>query len=83
MCLQKRRRIILTMRDQQILTEEELAVMRRGRNAKAGSVPKNTDVTTYKYSSGIRSGSRVFTFIGDRQERLAELIERRFDSWRT
>ena len=26
------------------LTEEELAVVRRGRNAKSGSVPKNTDV---------------------------------------
>ena len=29
--------------------------MRRGRNAKSGSVPKNTDVVTYKYSSGFEA----------------------------
>ncbi|PIC74397.1 ribonuclease III [Sporosarcina sp. P26b] len=67
-------RIILTMRDQQILTEEELAVMRRGRNAKAGSVPKNTDVTTYNYSSAFEAVLGYVHLLG-RQERLAELIE--------
>jgi len=67
-------RIILTMKDQQILTEEELAVMRRGRNAKAGSVPKNTDVTTYNYSSAFEAVLGYVHLLG-RQERLAELIE--------
>lgn len=36
---------------EEFLTEEELAVMRRGRNAKSGSVPKNTDVQTYNFST--------------------------------
>ncbi|PID16038.1 ribonuclease III [Sporosarcina sp. P34] len=67
-------RIILTMRDQQLLTEEELTVMRRGRNAKAGSVPKNTDVTTYNYSSAFEA-VLGYVHLLDRQERLAELIE--------
>lgn len=37
------------------LTDEELAVIRRGRNAKSGSVPKNTSVATYKYSTGFEA----------------------------
>ena len=43
------------MMDEDFLTEEELAVFRRGRNAKSGSVPKNTDVRTYRNSSGFEA----------------------------
>ncbi|ARD49680.1 ribonuclease III [Sporosarcina sp. P37] len=67
-------RIILTMKEQQLLTDEEQAVMRRGRNAKAGSVPKNTDVTTYNYSSAFEA-VLGYVYLLDRQERLAELIK--------
>ena len=66
--------IILTMKEQNFLTEEEQAVMRRGRNAKAGSVPKNTDVTTYNYSSAFEA-VLGYVYLLDRQERLTELIE--------
>ncbi|WP_332649129.1 Mini-ribonuclease 3 [Lysinibacillus sp. 54212] len=41
--------------DEDFLTEEELAVFRRGRNAKSGTVPKNTDVQTYRNSSGFEA----------------------------
>jgi ribonuclease-3 family protein len=37
------------------LTEEEMAVMRRGRNAKSGTVPKNADVVDYRHSTGFES----------------------------
>ncbi|MBM7634688.1 Mini-ribonuclease 3 [Geomicrobium sediminis] len=37
------------------LTEEEEAIVRRGRNAKSGSLPKNTDVQTYRYSTGFEA----------------------------
>ena len=43
------------MVEKDFLTEEELAVMRRGRNAKSGSVPKNTDVLTYNHSSAFEA----------------------------
>lgn len=66
-------RIILTMRDQHLLTEEELAIMRRGRNAKSGSVPKNTDVTTYNYSSAFEAVIGYVYLLG-RQDRLTELL---------
>lgn len=67
--------IILTMKEQNFLTEEEQSVMRRGRNAKAGSVPKNTDVTTYNYSSAFEA-VLGYVYLLDRQERLAELLEK-------
>lgn len=38
-----------------LLTEEEQDVVRRGRNAKSGTIPKNADVTEYKYATGFES----------------------------
>lgn len=55
------------------LTEEEEAVMRRGRNAKSGSVPKNTDVVTYNYSSGFEAVIGFLHLLG-RTERVQEMI---------
>lgn len=37
------------------LTEEELDIVRRGRNAKSGTIPKNADVTEYKYATGFEA----------------------------
>jgi len=37
------------------LTEEERDIVRRGRNAKSGTIPKNADVTEYKYATGFES----------------------------
>lgn len=39
----------------EILTPEEQDVVRRGRNAKSGTIPKNADVTDYKYATGFES----------------------------
>lgn len=39
----------------EILTEEEEGVLRRGRNAKSGSVPKSTNVQTYRYSTAFEA----------------------------
>lgn len=37
------------------LTEEEQEIVRRGRNAKPGTVPKNADIVEYKYATGFES----------------------------
>lgn len=37
------------------LTHEEFDIVRRGRNAKSGTIPKNADVTEYKYATGFES----------------------------
>jgi|SRR5699024_3751572 len=55
------------------LTEEELAVIRRGRNAKSGSVPKNTSVATYKYSTGFEA-LLGYLHLNEEIDRLEELI---------
>lgn len=38
-----------------LLTEEEQDIIRRGRNAKSGTIPKHADVTEYKYATGFES----------------------------
>ena len=57
--------------------EEEIAILKRGRNAKSGSVPKNTDVQTYRYSTAFEAllGS---LFLAGKQERLEEMITKVF-----
>ena len=66
--------IVHRMMDEQFLTEEELATFRRGRNAKSGSVPKNTDVRTYRNSSGFEAilGS---LYLSGALERVNEIID--------
>lgn len=65
--------IIHEMIEQNFLTEEELATYRRGRNAKSGTVPKNTDVQTYRASSGFEAvlGS---LYLLEQHERVDELL---------
>ncbi|WP_227397248.1 Mini-ribonuclease 3 [Jeotgalibacillus aurantiacus] len=55
-------------------TEEEMAVIRRGRNAKSGSVPKNTDVTTYRYSTAFEA-LIGYLYLTEQQERLIGIID--------
>lgn len=38
-----------------LLTKEELDIIKRGRNNKRSSHPKNTDIITYKLSTGFES----------------------------
>lgn len=37
------------------LTPDEQDIVRRGRNAKSGTIPKNADVTEYKYATGFET----------------------------
>jgi ribonuclease-3 family protein len=57
------------------LSEEESAVVRRGRNAKSGTVPKNTDVQTYRYSTAFEA-LMGFLYLSGRIERMEELIKK-------
>ena len=66
--------IVHRMMDEQFLTDEELATFRRGRNAKSGSVPKNTDVRTYRNSSGFEAILGSLYLIGE-LDRANEIID--------
>ncbi|WP_088006733.1 Mini-ribonuclease 3 [Indiicoccus explosivorum] len=59
--------------DESTLTEQELAVMRRGRNAKSGTVPKNTDVQTYNFSTAYEA-VLGWLYLKEEYRRLEELI---------
>jgi ribonuclease-3 family protein len=68
-------KILFQMMDDTLLSEEELAVVMRGRNAKSGTVPKNTDVQTYRYSTAFEA-LMGYLFLEGQTERLEELVEK-------
>ncbi|MCX7842818.1 MAG: Mini-ribonuclease 3 [Clostridia bacterium] len=55
------------------LSFEEQEVVRRGRNAKSGTIPKNADVTEYKYATGFESLIGYLYFKKD-FKRLMEIL---------
>lgn len=55
------------------LTEEEQDVVRRGRNAKSGSVPKNTDAVVYRHSTAFET-LLGYLFYQKRFDRLYALM---------
>ncbi len=59
--------------EEQFLTEEEETVAKRGRNAKSGHVPKNTDVLTYNHSTALEAVIG-FLFLTGRLERMEAII---------
>lgn len=56
------------------LTEAEMAVLKRGRNAKSISVPKNGDVTEYRHATGLEA-LIGYLYIDGQIERIKELID--------
>lgn len=56
-------------------SEDEMAIILRGRNAKTNSIAKNATVQTYRKATGLEA---IFGFleITDKQERLQELWQR-------
>lgn len=65
-------KILNNLIDNNILTEEELDIVKRGRNNKKESHPKNTDIITYKLSTGFEA------LLGDlylnNKDRLYEIL---------
>ena len=48
-------KILTFLIDNNLLSGEELDIVKRGRNYKRASHPKNTDIVTYKISSGFEA----------------------------
>ncbi|EGA88527.1 hypothetical protein GPDM_14587 [Planococcus donghaensis MPA1U2] len=65
--------VLKRLTEEDFLTEAELAVMRRGRNAKSGSVPKNTDVQTYNFSTAFEA-VLGWLYLKEEQARVDEII---------
>ncbi len=57
-----------------LLSEEEADVLRRGRNAKGGNVPKKATVAEYRAATGLES-LMGYLYLAGKTERIAELAE--------
>ena len=57
-----------------MLTEEEMSVLKRGRNAKSQTTPKNADVTHYRYATGMEA-LMGYLYIKGEKERIDILME--------
>ena len=64
-----------------MLTAEELAIVKRGRNAKSGQIPKNADVIEYRKSTGLEA-LIGYLFLQGKLERIKELLAQIENSWR-
>lgn len=58
---------------EQQLTEEELSIYKRGRNAKSSTVPKNADVREYRAATGFEA-LIGYLFLINEKERLREIL---------
>lgn len=60
------------------LNENERAVVKRGRNAKSGTSPKNADVVQYRYATGFET-LVGYLFLAGEAERLLFILEKAYD----
>ena len=61
-----------------LLTEEELAVFKRGRNTKVSNIPKNSTVAEYHTATGLEA-LFGYLFINKQYDRLNKLMDIIFD----
>ncbi|MBQ2873369.1 MAG: Mini-ribonuclease 3 [Bacilli bacterium] len=66
-------KILTYLMDNNLLNEAELDVVIRGRNYKRSSHPKNTDIITYKLSSGFEA-MIGYLYLNNERERLNVII---------
>ncbi|WP_250886757.1 Mini-ribonuclease 3 [Bacillus sp. SM2101] len=60
-----------------MLSIEEQTIVKRGRNAKSGTIPKNTDVQTYRYSTAFEALLGYHYLMGN-EDRFEELVSESF-----
>lgn len=63
--------------DENLLTEEEIIIYKRGRNTKTHAAPKNTDAVTYRVSTGFEAlwGYWYLNEMDDRMGKMWEKLE--------
>lgn len=57
-----------------LLSEEEAAVYKRGRNAKSATMPKNADVIEYKRATGFEA-LVGYLYLAEAEDRLREIMQ--------
>lgn len=70
--------VLHQLMEKRFFSDEEEAIIRRGRNAKSGTIPKNTDVQTYRHSTAFEAIIGYY-YLTNNTERLNELIKASFE----
>lgn len=60
--------------DNNLLFDNEIDIVKRARNSKINSHPKNTDIITYKYSTGLEA-LIGYLYLNSKQERINEIMQ--------
>ena len=62
-----------------ILTEDEMRVLKWGRNAKSNTTPKNADVTDYRMATGFET-LIGYLYLSGENERLSHLMHKAYEA---
>ena len=68
-------RILRTLINDNIFSEEELEVIKRARNSKTNSHPKNTDIVTYKEATSLEA-LIGYLKLENKEERIKEIMNK-------
>lgn len=66
-------KFLMEMIDNNFLSEEEIIIVKRARNYKTTSKPKNCDIVTYKYATGLES-LIGYLDLENKRERIDEIM---------
>jgi len=55
------------------LSEEEMAVVRRGRNAKSGTPPRSADIVEYRHATALEA-LLGYLYLQGKQDRVREIV---------
>ena len=64
---------LMSMIESNFLSEEELTIVTRARNHKSHTSPKNTDIVTYKYSTGFEA-LIGYLYLSDKKTRIDDIM---------
>lgn len=67
-------KFLMDMIDSNFLSDEEITIVKRARNYKSTSHPKNCDIVTYKYATGLES-LIGFLELENRKDRIDEIMK--------
>ncbi|WP_163651659.1 Mini-ribonuclease 3 [Listeria sp. PSOL-1] len=67
--------VVRTLMTEGFITEEEESVLKRGRNSKSYTVPKNTDISTYNLATAFEAVVG-YLYLGGEHVRLNEWFEK-------
>lgn len=67
--------VVNNMLESSFLSEDEIAIYKRGRNADSNTVPKNTDLSTYKKATGFEAVIGAI-YLQGKNDRVEQIINK-------